>query len=456
MRPGLPVKATRLWYTGPTMEPSDAVVRHLRPASALPFLVWAGLLVMQIISPDRAWSWSLVAVSVLLLIGYVWARNLRDRVSAERRTLGTWVVAGDELVERFTLVNAGWLPMLWARVRDGSSVPGYSVDRVETASGRDRRTWTTTGMCQRRGVFRLGPWDLETSDPLGLFQVTLHYPATATIMVYPRASYLPNLVLPRGRAPGRATSAEFAAEETITVGGVRQYVQGDSLRRVHWPSTARHASLMVREFDREPSGDLWLIVDMDAAVQAGRDAEATQEYAVILAASLAGQFIRGGERRGVGLLLSGRNPQMLPPARGQAQLWRILEALALAEPASGLALAVLLKQASPSLGSGRTLVVITPSADPAWVAPLLPLAARGNAPTAVLLDAATFDVGQPRTDGAGLLGLRDLLARQRIPSHVLAQGFPFRPVERIRRQRRELRTLPGFGRVVAMDVVEEV
>ena len=74
---------------------------------------------------------------------------------------------------------------------------------------------------------------------------------------------------------------------------------------------------MVREFDREPSGDLWLIVDMDADVQAGRDAEATQEYAVILAASLAGQFARSGERHGVGLLISGRNPQMLPPARGR-------------------------------------------------------------------------------------------------------------------------------------------
>ena len=93
-------------------------------------------------------------------------------------------------------------------------------------------------MCQRRGVFRLGPWDLETSDPLGLFKVTQHYPATTTILVYPRASYLPNLELPRGHAPGRATSAERAAEETITVGGVRPYAQGDSLHRVHWPSTA--------------------------------------------------------------------------------------------------------------------------------------------------------------------------------------------------------------------------
>ena len=184
------------------MEPSDAVVRRLRPASVLPFLVWTGLLVMQLISPDRAWSWSLVGFSVMLLITYAWARSLRDHVTAERHTQGTWVVAGDELVERFTLVNTGWLPALWARVRDGSAVPGYNVDRVETASANGRRTWTTTGMCQRRGVFRLGPWDLETSDPLGLFTVTQHYPATTTILVYPRASYLPNLELPRWPCAG--------------------------------------------------------------------------------------------------------------------------------------------------------------------------------------------------------------------------------------------------------------
>ena len=436
------------------MEPSDAVVRRLRPVSVLPFLAWAGFLVMQLISPDRAWSWPLTGLSLLLLFSYLWARTLRDRVTAGRHTQGTWVVAGDELVEQFTLTNHGWLPVLWARVRDGSSVPGYSVDRVETVPSGGDRKWSTTGVCQRRGVFRLGPWDLQMADPLGFFKVTQHYPAATTIMVYPRASNLPHLELPRGRAPGRAISAQRAAEETITVGGIRQYAHGDSLRRVHWPSTARHNHLMVREFDREPSGDVWLIVDMDAEVQAGRDAEATQEYAVILAASLAGQFARSGERRGTGLLMSGRSPQMLPPARGQVQHWRILEALALAEPAAGLSLDALLTQASPSLGSGCTLVVITSSADPTWVAPLLPLAARGNAPTAVLLDASTFD--PPRSDGQGLLGLRDLLARQRFPSYVLAQGFPFRPVERIRRLRREVRTLSGFGRVITVDVAEEI
>jgi hypothetical protein len=79
---------------------------------------------------------------------------------------------------------------------------------------------------------------------------------------------------------------------------------------------------------------------------------------------------------------------------------------------------------------------------------------RGNAPTAVLLDATTFN--PPAGDPAALTGLRGLLARQRIPSTVLAQGFPFRPVDRIRRRKTDLKVLPGTGRVIAVEIQEEV
>jgi len=443
----------------PEMERSEMVTpavptRHLRPTSFLPFIAWGVLLVVQLVSPDKAWSWLLVGLGLLILIAYVWARMLCEQVVAERRTLGAWVVAGDLLREQFTLTNRGNLPVLWARIRDQSQVPGYRVDRVETVEGEGERSWTTTGVCQRRGVFQLGPWDLEMADPLGFFMVTHHYPDSATIMVYPRASRLPNLDLPRGRASGRASSSQRANEETILVGGLRAYYPGDPLRRIHWKATARHDDLMVHDFDREPSGDVWLIVDMDSRVQAGRDAEATQEYSVILAASLAARFLRQGERRAVGLVISGRHPMILPPGRGGPQSWRILDALARAEPAPDLGLEQLLRQSRPSLGSGRTLVIVTPSQDGGWVAPLLPLVARGNAPTAVLLDATTFDppMGSPQA----LLGLRSLLAQQRIHSTVLEQGFPFQPIDRIRRRRTEARALSGFGRVIQVEIEEEV
>jgi uncharacterized protein (DUF58 family) len=189
-------------------------------------------------------------------------------------------------------------------------------------------------------------------------------------------------------------------------------------------------------------------------VQAGQAAEATQEYGVILAASLAAQYAREGERRAVGLLTSGQKPALLAPGRGQAQLWRILRALAEAEPAPGQPLARVLDDLSRTLGSGLTLVVITPSQDASWVASLLGLSDRGNAPAALLLDGSTFD--PPCGTQAGLAGIQSLLVSQRIPHYVMARGFPFRPIERIRRQRRELKTLAGTGRVIEVSIEEEV
>ncbi|MEJ5200273.1 MAG: DUF58 domain-containing protein [Anaerolineae bacterium] len=436
------------------MDHEPTVIRRLRPSGPLPFIAWGLLLFVQLISPANAWSWLLVGLTLLLAISFYWAWRLYRDVTLERRMTGAWVVAGDRLREDFTLVNESPLPVLWARVRDGSAVPGYRADRVESAAGHQQRRWTYAGVCERRGVFRLGPTDLIMADPCGFFQVTHHYPATTTLMVYPRASYLPDLQLPRGRAPGRAAASERAAEDTITVGGLRPYLPGDSLRRIHWRATAHHDHLMVREFEREPTGDLWLVVDMDAAVQAGQGAEATQEYAVILAASIAAQYTRGGERRAVGLLMSGRTPVMLSPAAGGDQFWRILHALAEAEPDGRQTLAGLLSQAGPGLRSGRTIVIITPSQDGAWVAPLLPLMARGNAVTAILIDSASFD--PPAGSAEGLFGLRSLLAQQRISSYVVSRGFPFRPLERILRRRRALKTLTGFGRVVEIEVDEEV
>lgn len=435
-------------------EPSGPAARQLRPTSVLPFASWALLLVLQLVSPDKVWSWLLVALSFLIGIAYGWACMLRDQVNATRRTLGTWVVVGDQIREQFTLINGGLLPVLWARVHDRSDAPGYHVDRVETASPGDRRTWHTFGMCQRRGVFHLGPWDLEMGDPLGFFRVMHRYGESATIVVYPRASHLPAIELPRGRAPGRSTSSDRALEDTMLVGGSRDYAPGDPLRRVQWKASARHDRLIVHEFDREPSGDLWLILDLHATVQAGQEAESTVEYGIILTASLAAQFLRQGERRAVGLATSGRAPIVIPPARGQAQMWTILEALALAEPSSDVPLADLLRQAGPILGTGRSLVILTPSQDPAWVASLLPLMAAGNAPTALLLDATTFD--PPAGSAGAMMGLRGLLAQQRVPSTVLSQGYPFRPIDKIRRQRTEWRMLSGSGRVIRVEVEEEV
>jgi hypothetical protein len=126
-------------------------------------------------------------------------------------------------------------------------------------------------------------------------------------------------------------------------------------------------------------------------------------------------------------------------------LWHLLQVLARVQAGESSPLATVLTEMRALLGRRTTVAVITPSGDPAWVEALWPLLRRGVAPTAILLDPASFG-GQ-----GDLSPVRSMLAGLGIPAHVIAQGYPFRPSPRTHRQGGtwEFRVTP-LGRVIVM------
>ena len=442
--------------SAPHSTPSVFPIRSLRLRRRLPVVLLAILLVNQVFNPARIWVGVMLALAVMLGMAYLWARQLRDHLDGTRAQRGTWILAGDLLNETFTVENRSSFPAMAVEVVDHSSLPGYQPDWVATVDVHGSQSYARQGRCQRRGVFTLGPWELRTGDPLGLFSVSIEMPETRSILIYPRAMVLPDLQLPRGDAAGAARAHRPSRLYTTTVASVRPYVAGDPLRAIHWRQTAHHGAFMVKEFDLEPSGDLWIVLDMDADVQHGDGARSTLEYAITLTASLATEML--AENRRVGLATQGH---LIPPQPGQMQLWRILEVLARVEPVAGAPAARLLDDMRQTVGRGRTVVVITPSADPIWIGHLLQLASQGNALAALLLDAPSFAEGVAEANPgdaavSATATLRSLLAEHGVPSHVIDSGFEFRPVHTITRTRTELRTLSATGRVIRVEVSEEV
>ena len=428
------------------MEPK----RTLRPRTRLPYYLLGLLLVLQLVQPDVVWTSALVGLGLTVGLSYMWARTLRDWVGVQRVSKGAWVVVGDTLTEQFTVYNQGLLPVLWATVCDASDIPGYAIDRAVAVGSGSSYAWQTTGTCTQRGVFTLGPWSVAMGDPFGLFDVKITYPEVRTLLVYPRAMHLPDIQLPRGSAGGNARRTQATHTETMLSSHVRPYVPGDALHIVHWRKTAQHQTLMVRQFDLEPAGDLWLLLDLDAAVQAGQGAESTVEYGVILVASLAAQHL--SQNRAVGLVAFGTEPVLILPQSGKAQLWPILRSLAQATPGDDWPLTRVLRQIGPELGRGRTLLAITPSQDVDWVGEMLRLKRRDIAPAVLLLDRGSF-IGQA---SSGMSTFCGLLADHTIPVHVIDKSYVFRPVAPIKRKRTVLKTLGGYGRVMAVEIEEEV
>lgn len=349
-----------------------------------PLIAVLALLVgLQILSPSKVWITIIIALSVALTTSWVWAKQMQNHVSLTREKRYTWTRVGDRLEERFTLRNNSPLPVLWAEVDDQSTVPGYNPNLVTAVDGNGARNqWTISGICTQRGVFNLGPTILRMGDPLGLFAITQHNSATVPLMVLPPILDLPGTQVAPGGQISEGRPRPYASQPTTLATSVRPHVPGDSLRLIHWPTSARHDELFVRTFDGSPTGNWWIILDLADNIHTGKGDASTLEQSITLAASLLENGLEAGHA--VGLIAHSTEPVWLPPDRGDVQRWTVLRQLATIETGE-YPLAQLLQRSGDSLGHSASVVVITPSPDAAWLEPLLLLKQRDLVPTVMLL-----------------------------------------------------------------------
>jgi uncharacterized protein (DUF58 family) len=383
----------------------------------LPLLVIA-LLAMQLVDPSRIWTILLVGLGGLWLISYVWARGLAAGLTIIREMRYGWVQVGDVLEERFTLNNKNWFPATWAELEDHSTLPGYNASLATGVESTGTNQWRKRGACDRRGLYQLGPTSLLTGDPFGIYTVTITDPAKATLMVMPPVVPLPQLDIIPGGYSGEGRPLPDAPERTVDASSVREYVPGDSLHLVHWKTTARHDKPYVRLFDGTPASDWWILLDLQAAAQAGTGGDSTEEHGVMLAASLAVRGLRA--QRGVGLVVNGKRLEWLPPRTGAGQRWEILRVLALAARGES-SLGELLEHVRPSLGRDASLVIITPTAKLDWLTRLPLLLRRGIRSTVFLFDLHSFDA---KLDNSKLA---TELKKIHVACHVIPREFMERP-----------------------------
>jgi uncharacterized protein (DUF58 family) len=230
---------------------------------------------------------------------FVWSRLSLLGVHAEVERATDRLQQGQPLSERVFIENRGWLAKLWLEVDEPSDLPGHAIRRVVSLRPRQRRSWKAVSICQRRGLYTLGRVTVTSGDPFGLFRFTKSFGRAQSVLVYPRPVELSSVRLPPAELLGEGQLHKPTHYVTSNAVSVRQYEFGDSYNRIHWPSTARTRELMVKLFEMDPASDVWIVMDLDAAAQAGRGYESTEEYAVTLAASGANHFCQSSRSLGL-------------------------------------------------------------------------------------------------------------------------------------------------------------
>ncbi|MEP7198235.1 MAG: DUF58 domain-containing protein, partial [Chloroflexota bacterium] len=399
------------------------------------------LFVLQLLAPYRGWTILFIGLGSVWLLGYGWARSLGRGLRLTREMRYGWAQVGDRLEERFTLSNHSWLPALWVEVRDHSTLPGYVVSTATGISAQSSNTWLTHGVCARRGLFTLGPTTLRSGDPFGIFSVVVPLSASATLVVMPPVVPLPTIEVAPGGRTGEGRRTRAVSEPTVSASRVRDYRSGDDARWIHWRTSARRDELFVRMFDSAPAGDWSIVLDLDAKAQRGEGQDATIEHGVILAASLAERGLRMG--RAVGLLAAGGEAVWLAPQTGEAQRWKILRALTTVN-FGARSLGDVLAQTRTSFRQAMSLIIITPAADGAWLASLMPLLRLGIVPTILLLDPQSF--GGDGVTHQTVARLREL----GVAHYVITRDLLDRPELRAGQQGQWEWRVGGTGRAVAV------
>ncbi len=183
-----------------------------------------------------------------------------DRIYRER---------GDGSIEEFVFEEPGYIGFLRISLREKAEGSMHFEPPV-------------------RGVMKLGPIAVEGGDPFGIFTFTKWLPLGEEVLVLPawvRLNAMPSVPARLGAkeqehlVPKEGHSHEFM--------GIRPWTNGDGLRGVHWPLTAKHDALIVRQFQRQVEEEMLIILDADRRADVGDGAENALEYLITLALSLA-------------------------------------------------------------------------------------------------------------------------------------------------------------------------
>ncbi|HYB00178.1 MAG TPA: DUF58 domain-containing protein [Ktedonobacteraceae bacterium] len=338
---------------------------------------------------------------ILFILSWIWSRNsLRKMVFRRTASVGR-VQVGEIFDERIMLDNISVMPKLWVQIADGSTLPGHRAGYVASMGGRKRATWRARTVCKQRGRFLLGPVTATSGDPFGLFHRSIILTQPRDLLVLPRVLQLSNFVLFTGGLPGRGRSSRRAIHSTTNASNIRDYIVGDALNRIHWRSTAHHNTLMVKEFDLDPAMDGWVFLDLNENVQAGEGEDSTVEYGVTIAATVATYLLR--QDLSLGMIVNGVHREFLSLDRGERQIERVLEMLAVVQPGVGPDLKEALSLDAFHFGRNTVAIVITPSNSRDWHDSVRHLQRRGVQMAVIGLDAASFNDSPHDEDTLALL-----------------------------------------------------
>ncbi len=341
---------------------------------------------------------ALVALLFLLTGGVarLWNRYCLSRIEYGRHLSRTQIFFGEEIVYEVEIANRKPLPLPWIRIDDELPEQVTLLKGKAVSSEEDRVTLTNIFplsmyhrvrrrfpmKCEQRGCFAFGPTRISSGDLFGFFRRDMPVSQTDYLLVYPRLVELGKLGIPSKQLFGDIRLRSHLFQDPVLTAGVRDYQAGDSLKRIHWKSTARLGKLQTRVYEPTTTVDISIFHDV-RTVRPPLWGSVTQlqELGIIATAAIARYALAAGFRVGLNVNQQTRFSDGMvhvPSGQHPEQLERILKALAQLHQVEAMPAARFIRREVSSIPWGSTLLVVSAQADDELVALLADLKRLGR------------------------------------------------------------------------------
>jgi uncharacterized protein (DUF58 family) len=335
-------------------------------------------------------------------LALAWARITLRQPHVRREWRHASVLERDDVLIHVVLDREPGVPLPTVVAHEAVGRLGErDVELRPRGRGRHRGSYRLTDV--PRGRHRFAPVCLSIADPFGLAEANLKLEEEQALVVYPRLEELERLFFDGAAGPEHGRRLLLRRPVGFDLHSVREYQQGESLRRVHWPSTARRGSLMVKELEDSPRDEVVVLLDGDPQAVAGTPPNSSFDAAVRVAGSILLAQVRRNRRCVLVLNSAGRETQSVSSEGPEWQ--EALEILAAAEPDARRSAAALLQSGDGPATRSLELVVVTSRVDRPLVERLLERTLTRRPVSVVHVEPESY-AGRPRRPEPNLLRLQ--------------------------------------------------
>jgi uncharacterized protein (DUF58 family) len=366
------------------------------------------------------------ALLVLVVIAVAIVNSRRHDLSVARTIFPERARGGQVVDVKLTFHNdgRGSAPLMLIDDRVPLELAGHARFALNGIEAGGEREASYQIRPPRRGRYSIGPLEIGFADPFGLAQTRSRAADPTSFLVYPR---IEQLALPRDLGQRRSMSVSALRQLSGARGEdfytMREYAEGDDLRKIHWPSTAKLNKPMIRQEETPWHTRATVVLDDVRSPNDGLGDSSSFEHCIEAAASLIDLYHRSGYiYRIAGALHPG-----LPAARGSDHYHRCLDLLAVLEGSSrdDDALLVRLAELEAATGTEGTLVVVSGNVSAQAAVALSRCRRRYRQVVAVLLPAHRFGGDSTKSRWKGEQKTHEtvtMLVRSGVITVVLGQG----------------------------------